>query len=126
MLSKVRLLVLALAALCAAGVVANTALAASKPAKAKRCAAGKVRVVADGACIKVAAPRAGAVAEAPAALRRDAGFRRLAGARAAKRADALVKAGRRLSTQAAEGPPAKTAKAARRAGVRARTAAAAP
>ncbi len=118
MLSKVRLLVLALAALCAAGAVADAANAAAA-AKAKRCAAGKVRVVAGGTCVKVAAPKAGTVVQAPSALRRNARFRRLAGARGIKRAEVLVKAGRRLSAQA---PPDK---AARRAGTRARAAAAA-
>ncbi|HEX5923506.1 MAG TPA: hypothetical protein VFY45_06715 [Baekduia sp.] len=117
MLSKVRLLVLVFAALCAAGATANAA-AASKPAKAKRCAAGKVRVVAGGPCVKVVAPKAGAVVEASSALRRDARFRRLAGVRGTKRAEALVKAGRRLNAQA------RPAKAARRA--RAASAAAAP
>ncbi len=112
MLSKVRLLVLALAALCAAGVVVDVAVAAAA-AKPKRCAAGKVRVVAGGACVKVAPARGGALVDAPAALRRDARFRRIAGARGTRRAEALVKAGRRLSMQAP------SAKAARRAHARA-------
>lgn len=116
MLSKLRLIVFAVAALCAIGATANIAAAA----KAKRCAAGKVRVVADGACVKVAAPKAGAVVEAPAALRRDARFRRLAGARGTKRAEVLVKAGRGLSAQAAQTKVALSAKAARRTGARAR------
>jgi hypothetical protein len=122
MLSKVRLLVLALAALCAAGVVADAASAAAA-AKPKRCAAGKVRVVTGGPCVKATAPKAGAVVEAPSALQRNARFRRLAGARGTKRAEALVKAGRRLSAQVAQAPPAK---AARRDAARARAAAAAP
>jgi hypothetical protein len=122
MLSKVRLLVLALAALCAAGTVANTAGAAAA-AKPKRCAAGKVRVVTGGPCVKATAPKAGAVVDAPSALQRNVRFRRLAGARGTKRAEALVKAGRRLSAQVAQAPPAK---AARRDAARARAAAAAP
>jgi hypothetical protein len=93
-----RLLALAVA-LLAVCVAAGPASAAS-PA---RCAKGKIRLVKTAPCVKVqrGAPKV------PAALRGDARFRKVAGPRAAKRAEALVKS----LTTAALRKPARAARA---------------